>query len=111
MATRKPTSKSLEVFDLSAARAQRYEGKADHFSFSDDEHTYTLPFELKSSALKKLNSLEKTDSEGILKVFLGEKQTEQFLATDPSAQDISDVMEAYQAAAGITVPKGSDSND
>jgi hypothetical protein len=111
MANRKPTPESLEVFDLDAARAQRYEGKADHFSFKTHGKTYTIPFELKQSVKADLDEVDERDVLAVVKVFLGAEQAESFFKLDPSIQDIGAVLEAYGKAAGLNAPKDEDSND
>lgn len=111
MALNKPTPASLEVFDLDAARAQRYEGKADHFSFKTAGKTFTIPFELKRSAQKKFNIAQaNSDIDEILVVLLG-KDADRFLALDLSMQDIAAILEAWGEAAGLNAPKDEDSED
>lgn len=108
MTARKP--EVTEVFDLDAARAQRFEaGKPNAFTFKYDGGTYNLPVDLKASTLRKLREVDEDDFEAVFSIMLGQDQAKAFFNSDPSLGDLADLMEAYQKAVGVTLGKDSGS--
>ena len=117
MTTRKPVTSAQqnnsfsEVFDLDAAVAQRREAsKANSFDFDFSGKRYSMPLDLKLSAVRKLNKLPANDVEGTLGVILGD-QAEALFEADPTLTALTSLMEAYQKAVGVSVGKDSGSND
>lgn len=96
--------------DLDAARAARQEAQGEPPTITYNGKVYTLPQELRLSQLEAfLRAERENDLRGVIVALLADRADE-FLADDPSYNDLKAMGDGLQELYGIGLPESGASN-